>query len=420
MKKFLYVSILFIAACFIEGYATNYTYKSFIKEGSTKEWKTTDGTYLAQGDTVINSVHYTKLLYAKNDTDYEYFAALKEFASWNNLIVYIVFKGEAVPKILYEFNKEESENFDCGNDAGRVTQRKMVTIRGIERVSYTVIPLWEKTTPVYTLVSMYDGIGLIKNPFDIMSDGYLLLCRENGIVLYEKGDEIKDYEPFLVEGKKWLVTVNSPFNSEWDHTETYLLQDEETIDDVVGMKMYRLAAGDAVHVSTLYEKDRKVYFRDEDQWKLLYDFGLDVGESTEREEMGDGSYTSFVNNELSYEEQDAVSYKKMQMKYNVEFDSGDKYTQEPDIYWIEGVGSTCGPTYNYYPVDSYTHMLISCTRPDGRQYVTEYGKMYLEGIHSIQHEELKMNNEMFDLQGRRVTHPNKGEIYIQKGLKVKR
>ena len=194
MKKYLYVSILFIAACFIESYATNYTYKSFIKEGSTKEWKTTDGTYLAQGDTVINSVHYTKLLYAKNDTDYEYFAALKEIASWNNLIVYIVFKGEAVPKILYEFNKEESEDFDCGNDAGRVTQRKMVTIRGIERVSYTVIPLWEKTTPVYTLVSMYDGIGLIKNPFDIMSDGYLLLCRENGIVLYEKGDEIKELE----------------------------------------------------------------------------------------------------------------------------------------------------------------------------------------------------------------------------------
>ncbi len=42
----------------------------------------------------------------------------------------------------------------------------------------------------------------------------------------------------------------------------------------------------------------------------------------------------------------------------------------------------------------------------------------LSGVHSIKNEELKMNNEMFDLQGRRVTHPNKGEIYIQNGRKV--
>ena len=41
----------------------------------------------------------------------------------------------------------------------------------------------------------------------------------------------------------------------------------------------------------------------------------------------------------------------------------------------------------------------------------------LEGIRSIKHEELKMNNEMFDLQGRRVTNPQKGSIYIQKGKK---
>ena len=230
----------------------------------------------------------------------------------------------------------------------------------------------------------------------------------------------KDYEPFLVEGKTWLVAVNSPFNSEWDHTETYLLQDEETMDDVVSMKMYRLGAGDTVYVSTLYEKDRKVYFRDEDQWKLFYDFGLDVGESTEREEIGDGCYTCFVNNEISYEEQDAVSYKKMQMKYNVEFDSGDRYTQEPEIYWIEGVGSMCGPTYNYYPVDSYTHMLIFCTWPDGRQYVTEYGKKYLEGIRSIKNEQLKMNNEMYDLQGFRAMHPKKGGIYIRNGKKTRK
>ena len=41
----------------------------------------------------------------------------------------------------------------------------------------------------------------------------------------------------------------------------------------------------------------------------------------------------------------------------------------------------------------------------------------LSGVHSIKNEELKMNNEMFDLQGRRVTNPQKGSIFIQKGKK---
>ena len=44
----------------------------------------------------------------------------------------------------------------------------------------------------------------------------------------------------------------------------------------------------------------------------------------------------------------------------------------------------------------------------------------LSGVHSIKNEELKMNNEMFDLQGRRVTHPKKGEIYIQNGRKLRK
>lgn len=44
----------------------------------------------------------------------------------------------------------------------------------------------------------------------------------------------------------------------------------------------------------------------------------------------------------------------------------------------------------------------------------------LSGVHSIKNEQLKMKNELFDLQGRRVTHPKKGEIYIQKGRKVRK
>lgn len=79
---------------------------------------------------------------------------------------------------------------------------------------------------------------------------------------------------------------------------------------------------------------------------------------------------------------------------------------------------------NGIPIDTEIlgdiRLFVSCTWPDGRQYVTEYGKMYLEGIHSIKNEKFKKNNEMYDLQGRKVTHPKKREIYIQNGRKIRK
>ena len=44
----------------------------------------------------------------------------------------------------------------------------------------------------------------------------------------------------------------------------------------------------------------------------------------------------------------------------------------------------------------------------------------LSGIRSIKNEELEKNNAIYDLQGRRVENPKQGEIYIQKGKKIRK
>ena len=48
------------------------------------------------------------------------------------------------------------------------------------------------------------------------------------------------------------------------------------------------------------------------------------------------------------------------------------------------------------------------------------GKGYLQGINSMKNEEVKMKNKRYDLQGRKVTHPKKREIYIQNGRKIRK
>ena len=223
-----------------------------------------------------------------------------------------------------------------------------------------------------------------------------------------------DYEPFIVEGKEWLC--------EWEHgitgekrIERYMLQGDTVIDGVVWKKMYENEACYRVW----REENKKVYalsINDSGSVpELMYDFYLSVGDTLLTINHTDtDNYACYrVKSQDTIVQNDCTYHLQTIHFYLVQ--DGEK-NELSEVLWIEGVGSEFCPTMNLPYVGNPT-TLISCTWPDGRQYVTEYGKMYLEGIHSIKNEKFKKNNEMYDLQGRRVTHPKKGEIYIQKGKK---
>ena len=222
----------------------------------------------------------------------------------------------------------------------------------------------------------------------------------------------QDYESFLVDGKEWRIHSRGSIGLVTDLNEYYKISGDTLIDGRTYKKVYCHEEGtiDGKPISPklvlaylMYEEGRKVYYMVAGQGKepaLLYDFGLQPNATF--------NDTDYALETVDTVEQANYKYAKYLLKSS---------SSQNKVTWIEGVGSTIDLICSTETLVGATLDLISCTWPDGRQYVTEYGKKYLEGIHAIKNEELKKNNEMFDLQGRRVTHPKKGGIYIQNGKK---
>ena len=234
----------------------------------------------------------------------------------------------------------------------------------------------------------------------------------------------KDYEPFLVEGKTWWYHSEHIFDDTLKFDEVYTLRGDTLIDGKIWKKVYVSYSDDAPdsfssgYYAALLEEDRKVYFiqRRYSESFLEFDFGLQIGQSPDVQIEHENDCriiltkvdTMSVNEGfnlrvLTFEEEKPREYDPFYLK------------------WIEGVGNLHFPLQGgVRKTGAYYTELVSCTWPDGRQYVTEYGKKYLEGIRSIKNEQLKMNNEMYDLQGFRAMHPKKGGIYIQNGRKIRK
>ncbi len=117
--------------------------------------------------------------------------------------------------------------------------------------------------------------------------------------------------------------------------------------------------------------------------------------------------------------------KRITLGNNREGNNGMPFGKHAKIQNVYCEG-TVPPEGGIYQAGATLHVPVGCKEVYA---AAEIWKLYgdnivddieLEGIRSIKHEEIKMNNEMFDLQGRRITEPQKGKIYIQKGKKVKR
>ena len=165
-----------------------------------------------------------------------------------------------------------------------------------------------------------------------------------------------------------------------------------------------------ISTGVAYEKDKKVYSVNQTgDTTLIFDFGMNVGDTLLQMTMDEYSEITEVTGLIDLHN-NGNQYQGIVLETFCE--TGGKLTEvRPYDTLIVGVGYSEGIDPIYY-IGSSVRSFVSCTWPDGRQYVTEYGKQYLDGIRSTKNEQLRKNDEVYDLQGRRVTEPQKGNIYI--------
>ena len=374
--------------------------------------------YTIQGDTLINGDVWKKLL-----CNGQYESALYEYGK----TVYEMNAGQTVPHKLYQFGLSAGDTCltqSAGwTDPSVLSYIKILSTDSVKQAgySYYTCDVKEYTGGEETGRDTWvEGVGSFTYPTANIAypgNSYALISctwpdgrqyiTEYGKKYLEEQD--KDYEPFLVEGKEWRVHSRGSIGLMTDLNEYYKIDGDTLVGDRTYKKVYCHEEGtiDGKPVSSkvepsylMYEDGRKVYYvvtgKDNDP-KLLYDFGLNPDES-----FGNTDYVLERIDTVAQSGQDYAKYSLTTSGQNT-------------VTWIEGVGSTIDLLCSTEMLVGATMDLVSCTWPDGRQYITEYGKKYLEGIRSIKNEE--KNNAIYDLQGRRVENPKQGEIYIQNGKK---
>lgn len=231
----------------------------------------------------------------------------------------------------------------------------------------------------------------------------------------------EDYVNYIKVGTEWTVeyTYPGPPPPGWDSnkwTNVYVAEKDTLVDGKSGILIS--VGGNKAEV--LLCEQQKVFVLNENnpdcpRWRMLYDFNLEPGESTE---------VDFYNIEG---ERDLVLCKErgwMQGNPDIPYlkiydlGSSEIYPDYTDfdlwVKWLPGIGSTFGLFENIpgYWIGGLGAKLIE-VRHNGTS-VYRYSDVSV--AESMPEE--KSQDEIFDLYGVRIKHPRKGGMYIVGGKKI--
>ena len=470
--KFMLIGLLCMLGMTVQAQTATDGYRPTAKED--KYWKTQIGViqenvYFSQieGDTLINGESWKKVYNYSwtQDTEKPYFAAIRDVEQK----VYAIAKGSNRPRLLYDFSLKVGDLARCGlekNDFGCLldADEKPDTLVGypfrawlmVERIDtirtrgqefrYFTLRLLDdfheqmSPDPVVWVEGIGSGFGLFSPwmPFPTKEKAMLTICKETDDDYFSFPDDYKEYVeaaagyyPFLKEGKEWFyqhdhVEMSEDFEQ---HITTdyvsYKLKGDTVIDGKDYMKMYFIFQNGSRYMLAMREENKQVFMRlpgDED--KLLFDFGMQVGESYEFPHWGNNNPNDLLTLESIRKE--AIRGRNL---------IAMKYAHEKDrwVTIVEGVGSTQGWKLMdqdiQYPTGAYsydTEYFLYCA-VDDKIFATveDIGDIIrAEDINSgipqgtpAASPVFSPMQQFFDLQGRRLQQRPQQGVYIQNGRK---
>lgn len=225
----------------------------------------------------------------------------------------------------------------------------------------------------------------------------------------------QSYQPMLKDGRVW-VTMEYFSNEEYSNDYAYTVYGDTIIDERAYKKVHRerlIILPTTYSMPTMekdiamYEEDRKVYFYNDTDKKpqLLLDFSLHKGD----EVSADGSRI------IAEDSINVLGNKFRRLVLNTKF-------YDENVCWVEGIGpnfisfETTGSTTGG---SQYCIMTNYCDTPDEPVFSQEdFSKEpFYTGIHAISADQRRRTSGIYDISGRQINAPQKGEVYIKDGRK---
>ena len=367
-------------------------------------------SYTLWGDTLINDKKCMKL-YRHSEDCTLYAGAWYE----ENHKIYEIWRGETEPELRFDFNDKEKADVIFVN--GKYLQRSHdgFYIEGVG--SY-----WGIVSPV-----------LPTCPCDYER---FVSCWEDGSLLYSRSNEfnepytghVRGENHFLQNNKVWYYAyheVNSETGNEKLSEVRYTLQGDTIINDYLCYRMYRQRSGEMpTYFGAWYEDGQKVYFLPEwekaPNFRLFFDFGIEEGETMPK------SWAAEVGWNTLLEKGTVSSYGHTFGLYA--FDKVLPLDDYSSVHfgsklWIENVGNMHGILFDEPEADCLCdyETFESCWEEGGcifSRYFYEKEQKNTNGIAFVRYQAPTiLSGKTYDLQGREVTTPQPGHIYIKDGRK---
>lgn len=413
-------------------------YPLMLEDGKSWTYKYTDVSnpdncyeyrYFIDGDTLIGGINRAKLFCENADNNHrvEYKDALYEVGK----TVFWYHQKDHKDYIIYSFHEKDLFSSYSYYDFKKST-RDTITVNGVTRER-----MFFKTNDDEIVGCWVEGIGstldlILSRDFYDRKYKKFIRCELNGRELFNyddfgmpKIDEVPDtarlpYHPMLKEGKIWLYK-NHHFEEniddegdvyDYDVYETdynFVLRGDTVINGERAFKMYRESeSGSSIYVDAWIEQDKRVYRIHEGTTEkvLYYDFNLKRDNLWYDNISGDKFFLHHVDtldvNEKSYNRYHFYTYNWPTEVFN----------------WVEGIGSLDeGILFN-----GYTE-IVPCIC----DYIS-FEKCFEDGVQIYPQVKIpdaissipstrKDDETIYDLQGRRVTTPQKNGLYIKNGKK---
>ena len=235
----------------------------------------------------------------------------------------------------------------------------------------------------------------------------------------------EDHYPMISEGKTWEI-AHMGMNTNNQEKTVLLLSGDTIISGISYIKCHRVIGQATEYYRAMREEDKKVFcvLRDSQEEHLLFDFGLQIGDSVYCEFGGtyDGGF--ITENTIDESQEDMVQLLKLtgiDTYVNKEgmalkrYHHGRvvEYSGRPAT-WVESIGSRNDFPLNAWYVEmvsSYSWWLTKCYDSDHVFYEVDPSSIVNA---DFSHPSI---STIFDLQGRRLNEqPAKG-VYIQDGRK---
>ena len=271
------------------------------------------------------------------------------------------------------------------------------------------------------------GGVIFNNGFGMDGIGTRLIdATFNGEIIY--GEPLEEDMEYFQPGIEWNVLLISDLMPGAPRFDEYVYINERIEMDgydcmIMSWIINRQPEGETVEKNSIYlrTEGEKVYFKyidqEDDNWYLMYDFGLKEGE---------GCYIYSPYYGYSSHQPFKVYLRCASVtENNAEFDGWDtmlmeEYTDENMQYgpyygtWLKGLGSDRGVLRNNgYSLIGGGSVLLDATFEGEVIYHREFA-----GIDEIYSDSIQGEGLWYDLQGRKITQPSKPGLYILDGKKI--